>query len=119
MPEPNPTSLSDNAAGAIAYITPVPAIVFLVLEPYNKSSYVRFHAWQSIFLAIVWIVVFTVLSMISFATLFLMPFIMGPIHLLIHLAFFAVWIICVVQAVNGKRFQLPVIGALAEKLAGA
>jgi uncharacterized membrane protein len=38
---------------------------------------------------------------------------------LINLAFFIVWIICLVQAVNGKRFKLPVIGALAEKQAGA
>ena len=50
MSEATPTGLSDNAAGALAYITIVPAIVFLVMPPYNSSSYVRFHAWQSILL---------------------------------------------------------------------
>ena len=50
MSEPNQTGLTDNAAGAVAYITIVPAIVFLVIPPYNTNPYVRFHAWQSIFL---------------------------------------------------------------------
>ncbi|MGA3372723.1 MAG: hypothetical protein ABSC48_13285 [Terracidiphilus sp.] len=119
MSEPTPSPFTDNAAGAIAYITPVPAIVFLVLEPYNKSSYVRFHSWQSIFLFIVWVVVSVVMTMLVAVTAFLMPFLMWRLAQLINLAFFIVWIICLVQAVNGKRFKLPVIGALAEKQAGA
>jgi len=41
--------LSETAAGVVAYITIVPAIIFLVMEPYNRSSFIRFHAWQSIF----------------------------------------------------------------------
>ena len=51
-PQAAQSGLSDNAAGAIAYITIIPAIIFLLVEPYNKSSFVRFHAWQSIFLGI-------------------------------------------------------------------
>ena len=57
MSESNPSSLSENAVGAIAYLSPVPAIAFLVLVPYKKSSYVRFHAWQSIFLTFVALIV--------------------------------------------------------------
>ena len=52
MPEPNQSGLSDNAAGALAYVTIIPAIIFLIVEPFNKNPYVRFHAWQSIFLGI-------------------------------------------------------------------
>ena len=44
------SGLTDNAAGAIAYITFIPAIIFLAIPPYNTSPFVRFHAWQSIFL---------------------------------------------------------------------
>ncbi len=47
------SGLSDNAAGAIAYLTFIPAVCFLIMEPYNKNSYIRFHAWQSIMLFIV------------------------------------------------------------------
>jgi uncharacterized membrane protein len=70
MPEPNQSGLSDNAAGAIAYITIVPAIVFLVLEPYNKSAFIRFHAWQSIFFSIVAFVVYVALKMFFMVGLF-------------------------------------------------
>ncbi len=119
MSESIPSALSDNAAGAIAYITPLPAIVFLLLEPYNKSSYVRFHSWQSIFFAIVWVAVWFLLMIFSAMTVLFAPFLILPVHLLIDLALFLVWIVCVVQAVNGKRFQLPIIGALAEKQANS
>jgi len=33
----------------VAYITIIPAIIFLVMEPYNKNKFVRFHAFQSLF----------------------------------------------------------------------
>lgn len=120
MPEANPSGvneragLSDNAAGAIAYVTIIPAIVFLVLEPYNKNSYVRFHSWQSIFLCIVWFVIGWVprFFMYSFA-----PFVFLALVPLIELAMLVVWIICVVNAAQGKRFKLPIIGALAEQQA--
>ena len=46
------SGISDNAAGAISYFTFIPAIVFLLLPPYKESSYVRFHAWQSVLLCI-------------------------------------------------------------------
>ncbi len=41
--------MADNVAGMLAYITIIPAIIFLVMEPYNKNRFVRFHAWQNIF----------------------------------------------------------------------
>src|SRR5580698_722078 len=47
------SGLSDNAAAAIAYITFIPAVIFLVLEPYNRVPLVRFHSWQSIGLSVV------------------------------------------------------------------
>ena len=36
-PQAAQTGLSDNTAGALAYITIIPAIIFLVMEPYNKN----------------------------------------------------------------------------------
>jgi uncharacterized membrane protein len=38
---------------------------------------------------------------------------------LIWLAWFLIWVLCVVKAVNGERFKLPVIGDLAAKQAGS
>src|SRR3954452_9966484 len=48
---PSSAGLSDNAAGAIAYVTIIPAIIFLLVEPYNRKRFVRFHAFQCLFLA--------------------------------------------------------------------
>jgi len=118
MSEPNQAGLTDNAAGAIAYITIVPAIVFLVLPPYNSSPYVRFHAWQSIFLNVAAIIIGFVLSFLTVIGLILGAYFFYLFIRLIWLAWFVVWLICVMKAVNGQRYKLPVIGDLAEKQAG-
>lgn len=118
MAESTPTGISDNGAGALAYITIIPAIVFLVMPPYNASAYVRFHCWQSIFLNIVGIVLWVGLAIVTIVGLFFAPFLVMIIRLIIFLGLFALWLVCVLQALNGKRFKIPVIGALAEKQAG-
>jgi len=109
--------LSDHAAGAIAYLTFIPAILFLVLEPYKRNSYVRYHAWQSILLSLV---AFAVRIVLAFVLIFALLF--SPrLHLYawraVELFWIAVWIACVVNAGMGKRFKLPVIGELAEQQA--
>ncbi len=107
------TGLSENAASAIAYITFIPAIVFLATPPYNQSATVRFHSWQSIFLTIV-----AVAAMFLHIILLFIPIIGWLISLLITLSLFVIWIICVVKALNGGIFKLPIIGDLAAKQAG-
>lgn len=104
------SGLSDTAAGALAYVTIIPAIVFLIVEPYNKNSFVRFHAWQCIFLGIAAFAVQVVLSIIPVVGWILLPITM--------VGFLVLWIIALVQALKGNRFKLPVIGKLAEQQAG-
>jgi uncharacterized membrane protein len=118
MSETTHSGLSDTAIGAIAYITFIPAIVFLFLPPYNASSFVRFHSWQSIFISIFAFVVWFVAVVIATVTLFFGPS-TAILFKLIGLCWVLIWILCVVNAINGKRFKLPVLGALAEKQAGA
>ena len=43
--------MTDNVAGMLAYITIIPAIVFLVVEPYNRNRFIRFHCLQCLFFA--------------------------------------------------------------------
>ena len=45
--------------------------------------------------------------------------IMGMLFMVIWLAFFVAWIICLIQAFTGKWFKLPIIGDLAMKWSGA
>ena len=113
---PAGAGLADNVAGMLAYITIIPAIIFLVLEPYNRSRFVRFHAWQSIFFNVAWWILWFGLrivvhiSLLGFLTLFIWP--------LIWLGGFIVWIILVMKANQGQMFKLPVIGDLAQQQAG-
>ena len=112
MPEETAqTGLSDNAASGIAYLTFIPAIIFLVVAPYNQSANIRFHAWQSIFLSAACVVVDIVLGFIPIVGWIIIP--------LFGLLVLVVWILCLVKAFNGQRFKLPIIGDLAEKQAGA
>ena len=118
MTESTPTGLSDNGAGALAYVTFIPAIIFLVMPPYNESSYVRFHAWQSIFLNVAGFALWVVVVIVTLLSPSLIWFMVMIVRLLIFLALFAAWLICVMKALNGVRFRLPIIGALADKQAG-
>jgi uncharacterized membrane protein len=112
------TGLSDNSAGGLAYVTIIPAIIFLIVPPYNRSSYVRFHAWQSIFLTIAYIVVDVGLHIF----LRFIPF-MGLAGLVIFplfsLAMFILWVFVLLKAFNGQRIKLPLVGDLAEKQANS
>lgn len=109
--QPVQSGLSDNAAGALAYVTIIPAIIFLIVEPYNKNSYVRFHSWQSIFLGIAAFAIDIVLSVIPLIGWIIIPFFM--------IAFFVVWIMAILKASKGQRYKLPLIGKFAEQQAGA
>ena len=109
--------MTDNVAGMLAYITIIPAIVFLVMEPYNRNRFIRFHSFQSIFFCVAMIAIFIALSIFSF-----IPFlglILLPLHLLIWLGSFALWIVLLIKANQGQMWKLPVIGDMAEKQANA
>jgi uncharacterized membrane protein len=109
--------LTDNVAGMLAYITIIPAIIFLVTPPYNRSRFVRFHSFQMIFFCVAMIVLW-----IGFLILDIVPgliFIMFPLHLLVWLGAFILWIILLIKANQGQMWKLPIIGDLAEKQANA
>ncbi len=114
--------MADNVAGMLAYITIIPAIVFLVLEPYNKSRFVRFHAWQNIFLHVAWIacwIALTILSMVLAFIPFLGHLVMFLLWMALIFGIFVVWIVLLIKANQGQTYKLPVIGDLAEKQANA
>ena len=110
--------LTDNVAGMLAYVTIIPAIVFLVIEPYNKRRFIRFHSFQCIFLCIAAIVL-----SIGFSILWHIPFLGWVVGLLLWpllgLAELIIWIILLLKAYQGQMFKLPVIGDMAEKQADA
>lgn len=114
--------LAENVAGALAYVTIIPAIVFLLIEPYNRNRFVRFHSFQCLFVAVALIVVDIALSIIS-AIFHLVPvigwFVAALMWPLYGLAVLALWLLLVIKAYQHEIYKLPVIGDLAEKQAGA
>ena len=115
---PSRTSgLSDNAAAGLAYIAVIPAIILLLIEPYNKKSYVRFHAWQCIMLAAAWIVIDIVLFFLGLLGTFFQLIDLG-LYSLVALAMLILWLMALIKALNGERHKLPIVGNFAEKFAG-
>jgi uncharacterized membrane protein len=111
------TGMADNVAGMLAYFTIIPAIIFLVMEPYNKNRFIRFHAFQCLFFAVAWTALWIALSI--FAHIPFLGWLSILIWPLILLAGFIVWIILVIKANQGQMYKLPFIGDLAEKQANA
>jgi uncharacterized membrane protein len=116
------TGLTSNVAGALAYFTFIPAIIFLVVDPYKNDKFIRFHSFQSIFFAVVWVVfhiVWMILTMIlGILTLGFLGMIMGLLSLVIFLIFFAFWLFLMYKAYQNETFRAPIIGDLAAKQAG-
>ena len=115
MPDPNKSGFSDNSLGAIAYLTVVPAIFFLSISPYNKSAYVRFHAWQSTVLSAFAFILFMVLSLLPALNTYLESIAFMGLYLLVLIVWGLVSILCAIKALNGRLFKLPVIGIWAER----
>ena len=111
-----PGGLAPTVAGALAYLTIIPAIIFLVAEPYNRDRFVRFHAFQCLFLAAG---IFAFFLALGFFTL--IPFLGWVVGMLLFpllgLGALAVILFCMYKAYNNERFMLPVIGKLAEQQA--
>jgi uncharacterized membrane protein len=110
-PEPGASGMTDNIAGALAYI-PIIGVIFLLIEPYNHNKAIRFHAFQGLFLlaaSIVTSIVLSTVASIFWSLVFLMPF--------VHLIFVGIWLFLMFKTYSGEKIVLPVIGPLAEKQA--
>jgi len=115
------SGLSDTAAAAIAYITIIPAIIFLVIEPYNKKPFVKFHSFQSIGLCVAWFAVWIAVTILQMV-LHIIPMmwlLFSILHLCIALGFFIIWILAILKASKGEWYKIPFIGDFALKQANS
>ena len=109
--------MTDNVVGMLAYFTFIPALIFILIEPYNKNRFIRFHSFQSLFFNLAWWViwfgirVFVHIPFFGWLAILIVP--------LLWIAGFIVWLILVIKANQGQMFKLPVIGDMAEKQANA
>ena len=96
--------LSANVAGLLCYVLGwITGIIFVVLE--KKSTFVKFHAWQSI---------------MTFGVLFVVSLIVSwipVVNVIVGILIFVLWIILLIQAGTGKMWKVPWAGNWAEKQA--
>ncbi|QGR00186.1 hypothetical protein EHS13_20870 [Paenibacillus psychroresistens] len=100
--------MDENVAALVTYVFGlVTGIIFLVIE--KESKFVRFHAFQSILISAVYIILNMVLGFL--------PIIGWLLTLLLAPIFFILWLFLLYQAYQGNLFKLPVIGDFAEEQA--
>ena len=119
QPASSSAGLSENAAAAIAYLTIIPAIIFLVIEPYNRMPLVRFHSWQSIALGVGAFLLQLVISICHTALHFIpgIFILFGLVYLVVAVCLFFLWLYVILKASKGEWFKLPIIGDFAERQA--
>jgi uncharacterized membrane protein len=114
----NVGALPRTIAGALAYFTIIPAIIFLLVEPYNRDRFVRFHSFQCIGFWLASVVIGAVLRAAAFL-LFFVPLLGYLVVLLLSmvtgLGLFAIWVVLIVKALQGEMFRLPLVGEFAEQ----
>lgn len=104
--------MTDNVAGALCYLLGfITGIIFLVVQPYNAKREVRFHAFQSIFLSVVWIVLWIVIGIVLPWSAY---FVVSP---LLSLAGLALWLYLMWKTYQNQKVVLPLIGEMAQKQA--
>jgi uncharacterized membrane protein len=110
------SGMASNVAGALAYFTIIPAILFIVLEQFKNDKFVRFHAFQSLFFQLAIFVCWIPLMIVGW-----IPFIGWLIlilgFLVLGLGGFGCWVFMVFKAYSNEKFELPVLGKFAAEQA--
>lgn len=120
---PSAVGLQENVAGALCYaVGLITGVLFLVLAPYNQNPRIRFHAFQSIFFNIVWIILHFTFSIVLGAMGYqllgaLMGILTSLVFLVIGLGGFLLWLVLMFKAYNNTPLVLPIIGPIAQKQA--
>ncbi len=109
-------SIGERMTAAIAYFTPVPAVVLLLLGLWRGWPLCVFHAVQSLLFHLVFAVGAALLALVvTPAVSAVAALILWPLY-----AFAGFILVCllVIKALLGEIFQLPGIGGLALRASG-
>ena len=118
--EESSTGLTPRVAAVLAYLAgPFSGVLVLLAE--RTSGLVRFHAWQSVLgLGALGVFVAGLLGL-AFASLIVSArafFFLYLVAGLVWASWVVCWVICMVQAFNGRRWKLPIAGDYAERFSG-
>jgi len=115
--QPSSTGLDPNVAAALAYLAgPLSGLLLFLVE--RHSTYVRFHAMQSIVgLGGLWLLA-AAFALLAGLTVFISAtgfLVLLYAAWLTGAAWIVVWIICLVKAFTGQVWKLPFAGDYAER----
>jgi uncharacterized membrane protein len=117
---PSIVKLGNKILAAVAYLF-LPAIIFLFIKPYKRDQFLRFHGFQAIFFwgaALLTGIALKVAAVILFHIPRFGPLIIYLAGIVLVLAWFILWVVLVLKALQGEIFKLPYIGEMAEHLQG-
>lgn len=118
--ESSSTGIDPKLAGLLCYILGiVTGLVFFLIE--KTHSTVRFHAAQSILYSLATIAVWIVLGIFDLVLAqisWTMASLFAMVQLLVYLGLFVLWVILLIKGYSGEKWKLPVLGDMAERMAG-
>ena len=111
----------ENELGALAYLTPIPALAMLILEPYRRNRFIRFHSYQCLFLTLAAIVLSAILAVAAVllsvlqVILSILGFLGGLLSGASQVLLLGIWAFAAYRAWQGHEYRLPVIGRMASR----
>jgi uncharacterized membrane protein len=113
--------LEPNIAGLLCYVPCCVGLVFSVVAAIveKQSRFVRFHAFQSLLLhaifIVLWIGIMMVNIVLGFVGLGIVSLLVQLVMWVVGLALLGLAIFLMIKANLGEEFELPVIGPMARR----
>lgn len=113
--------MAPNVAGLLCYVPCCIGLVFSIVVAIveKKSRFVRFHAFQSLLLHAVAIVLGVGLNVVQIALssvhLGAVGLLLSLVGMVVGVAFLGMAVFMMIKANGGEEFELPVIGPLAHQ----
>ena len=113
--------LAPNIAGLLCYVPCCIGLVFSVVAAIveKQSRFVRFHAFQSLLLhgvfIVLWIAIVLVQVGLGIVGLGVVSLLVQLLSWVVGIALLALTIVLMIKANGGEEFELPVIGPMARQ----
>ncbi len=110
LPYPAPGAMEDHVAAMLCYIPFIgwlPALVFLVTDPYRRNRGLRFHTFQSLFTFAAVILIDAALGIVSVgATLRWVD----ELQQIFYLAVVVLFVVMMIKTYQRQNIRLPLVG---------
>ena len=111
-------SISNRTASVLCYIPVfgvIPAIIFLASHKFRRNFWVRFDAFQALYLFVAWLILSSAVpTFMSGMPVWGLEFVLLG---LIKLAVIICWIFLLVKAAQNQQVRVPILGDLAARSA--